>query len=130
MNLSEVAVLLGTVTAYDLRVEVSELKVRAWHESLDSDMPLREAQKLVYWYYSNYDAAISPSVINREWRRRVASQAELERGKKFFEEMEEHRAKKASPESVQKYLDEIRSKIGKPKNASVDSDITEVAPDL
>lgn len=130
MNLSEVAVLLGTVTAYDLRVEVSELKARAWHESLDDDMPLRDAQKLVYWYYSNYDAAITPSVINREYRRRKRDEFERNETQEFFKALENHKQNKASPDTVKKYLDEIRSKIGKTKDASVESDRGQVAPDL
>lgn len=130
MNLSDVAILLGTVSAYDLRIEVSEFKARAWHESLDEDLPLKDAQKLVYWYYSNYDAAISPSAINREWRRRKATLLEIERGRQLSEEMEKHKANKASPEAVQRYLDEIRSKIGKSKDAPVDRDSGEVAPNL
>lgn len=130
MNLSEVAILLGTVTSYDLRVEVSELKARAWHESLDDDMPLRDAQKLVYWYYSNYDAAISPSVINREWRRRKREELEQVRTREFFDNLAKHKENKASPESVKKYLDEIRSTIGKTKHASLESHRGEVAPDL
>ena len=130
MNLSEVAVLLGTVTAYDLRIEVSELKVRAWHESLDENMPLRDAQKLVYWYYANYDSAISPSVINREWRRRQRDLSERADTEEFFRQLEINREKKASPESVKKYLDEIRSTIGKAKDAPMESDRRQVAPDL
>lgn len=122
--------LLGTVSAYDLRVEVSEFKARAWHESLDEDLPLSEGQKLVYWFYSNYDSAISPSAINREWRRRKATLLELERSRKLTEEMERHKANKASPESVQKYVSEIRSKIGKPKDAPSDADSGKVAPNL
>lgn len=130
MNLSEVAMLLGTVTSYDLRIEVSELKVRAWFESLDDDMPLDEARKLVFWYYSNFDAAISPSAINREWRRRRRDEYERNQTRDFFLELDKHKENKASPESVKKYLDEIRSKIGKPKDASVESDRGQVAPDL
>jgi len=47
MNLSDIALLLGFVGIYDLRVQVDELKVRAWAESLDSDMTLAEAKKIV-----------------------------------------------------------------------------------
>ena len=128
MNLSEVAVLLATVTSYDLRIEVSELKVRAWHEALD-DIPLQDAQKLVYWYYSNFDAAISPSAINREWRRRQRNELERDSAVSYFKELEQRKANKASPESVKKYLDEIRSKLGQ-SNASVDTNRKQVAPDL
>lgn len=128
MNLSEVAVLLATVTSYDLRIEVSELKVRAWHEALDN-IPLQDAQKLVYWYYSNFDAAISPSAINREWRRRQRNELERDSAVSYFKELEQRKVNKASPESVKKYLDEIRSKLGQ-SNAPVDTNREQVAPDL
>jgi hypothetical protein len=128
VNLSEVAVLLATVTSYDLRIEVSELKVRAWHEALDN-IPLQDAQKLVYWYYSNFDAAISPSAINREWRRRQRNELERDSAVSYFKELEQRKVNKASPESVKKYLDEIRSKLGQ-SNAPVDTNREQVAPDL
>ncbi len=130
MNLSEVAMLLGTVTSYDLRIEVSELKVRAWFESLDDDMPLAEARKLVFWYYSNFDAAISPSAINREWRRRQRDEFERNETRRMFAEWDEHEKQKASPETAKKYIDEIRAKIGKPKNAPMDTNGGQVASDL
>jgi len=130
VNLSDTALLLGTVTAYDLRIEVSELKARAWSEALDEDLTLDEARKLVFWYYKNFDAAISPSAINREFRRRKRDELERERGRIMAEEFELQKTKQASPEKVQEYLAEIRSKIGKPKNASVDSDNGEVASNL
>ena len=129
MNLSEVAVLLGTVSAYDLRIEVSELKVRAWYESLDQDIPLREGQKLVSWFYSNFDSAVSPSAINREWRRRKRDEQDRLSSQTYFKQIEQVKEQKASPEAVKRYAEEIRSKIGK-SNAPVESDRGEVAPDL
>lgn len=130
MNLSEVALLLGTVTAYDLRIEVSELKARAWFESLDYDLPLADARKLVYWYYSNFDAAISPSAINREWRRRKRDELERTESRRMFDQWAEHEKQKAPPEVAKKYADEIRAKLGKPKDASLDDSGGEVAPNL
>jgi hypothetical protein len=47
MNLSDIAMLLGYVGIYDLRIQVDEFKVRAWAESLDSDITLEEAKKIV-----------------------------------------------------------------------------------
>jgi hypothetical protein len=47
----------------------------------------------------------------------------------YFKELEQRKANKASPESVKKYLDEIRSKLGQ-SNASVDTNRKQVAPDL
>ena len=59
MSLSDLAILLGFIGIYDLRIQVDELKVRAWAESLDSDVPLDKAKKIVSWHYSNHDSAIS-----------------------------------------------------------------------
>lgn len=58
MTLSDLAMLLGFVGIYDLRVQVDELKVRAWAESLDSDIPLEEAKKIVSWHYANHDLSL------------------------------------------------------------------------
>ncbi len=44
MNLSDIAILLGYIGIYDLRIQVDELKVRAWAQSLDSDIELEEAK--------------------------------------------------------------------------------------
>jgi hypothetical protein len=41
MKLHDISMLIGFIGIYDLRVQVDELKVRAWNESLDSDIPLR-----------------------------------------------------------------------------------------
>ena len=79
MNLSDISMLLGFVGIYDLRIQVDELKVRAWAESLDKDIPLEVAKKIVSSHYANHDTAINPSHINREWRQRVASERERER---------------------------------------------------
>ena len=40
MNLSDIAVLVGFIGIYDLRIQVDELKVRAWAESFDRDLTL------------------------------------------------------------------------------------------
>jgi hypothetical protein len=39
MKLHDISMLIGFIGIYDLRVQVDELKVRAWNESLDSDIP-------------------------------------------------------------------------------------------
>ena len=129
MTLSDLAMLLGFVGIYDLRVQVDELKVRAWAESLDSDLPLEEAKKIVSWHYSNFDTAITPSHINREWRRRLADARERERSRLMSLEYEENEKKKASPEIVAQIKKELLEKL-RGKDAPLENDNGTVAPDL
>lgn len=130
MNLSEVAILLGFVGIYDLRVQVDELKVRAWAESLDEDIPLDEAKKIVSNHYANFDSAVNPSHINRTWRHRQASAKERERSRLMSLEFEERDKRKASPESVAKYMAEIRASLNRGKDASLEENNGDVASDL
>ena len=130
MNLSDIAILIGYVGIYDLRVQVDELKVRAWAESLDDDIPLEVAKKIVSAHYSNHDTAINPSHINREWRHRLASRRERERSQRMSLEFEERETRKASPEVAEKYLNEIRQILAKGKDAPLESDNEQVASDL
>jgi hypothetical protein len=129
MTLSDLAMLLGFVGIYDLRIQVDELKVRAWAESLDSDVPLDEAKKIVSWHYSNFDTAITPSHINREWRRRLADARERERSRLMSLEYEENEKKKASPEFVAQIKKELLEKL-RGKDAPLEKDNGTVAPDL
>lgn len=129
MNLSDISMLLGFVGIYDLRIQVDELKVRAWAESLDKDIPLEVAKKIVSSHYANHDTAINPSHINREWRQRVASERERERGRLLSLEIERAEQTKASPEVAGKYLEEIRKVLSKGKDASVETDNGQVASD-
>ena len=130
MNLSDIAMLLGFVGIYDLRVQVDELKVRAWAESLDSDSPLEEAKKIVSAHYANADTAINPSHINREWRYRLASQRERERGLRISQELERAATTAAPPEVVDKYLTQIRTILNRGKDAPMENDSGTVASDL
>jgi len=116
MNLPDIAMLLGFVGIYDLRVQVDELKVRAWAESLDSDMPLDEAKKIVSSHYANSDVAINPSHINRGWRIKLKTERERERSQAIADEMEKARLTAASPEIAKKYLKEIRTVLNRGKN--------------
>jgi len=129
MTLSDLAMLLGFVGIYDLRIQVDELKVRAWAESLDSDVPLDEAKKIVSWHYSNSETAITPSHINREWRRRLADAKERERGRLMSLEWEESAKKKASPEFVAQIKKELIEKWNRGKDAPVEDDNGTVASD-
>lgn len=113
MNLSEVALLLGTVTAYDLRVQVDELKVRAWNESLDPDLSLAQARMYVYSHYADTDVAITVSHINKRWRARKRDEASKEHSARLALEFEDAKSKAASPEVVAKYMSEIRNSLQK-----------------
>jgi len=128
MNLSDLAILLGFIGIYDLRIQVDELKVRAWAESLDTDVPLDEAKKIVSWHYSNLDTAITPSHINREWRRRLADSRERERGRQMSLEWEKKEKEKASPEVVAKIKKELLDKLNRGQDAPLENDNGTVAP--
>jgi hypothetical protein len=128
MNLSDISILIGFVGIYDLRIQVDELKVRAWGESLDSDIPLDEAKKIVSWHYANFDSAINPSHINREWRRRLADSRERERSRLMSLEFEENEKKKASPEFVAQIKKELLEKLNRGKDAPLEDDNEQVAP--
>jgi hypothetical protein len=130
MNLSDIALLLGYVGIYDLRVQVDELKVRAWAESLDSDMSLEEAKKIVSWHYANSDLAINPSHLNRHWRVRVASERERRRGEAISRELEDAKRNALSYEQAQKYLEEIRKNFNKGNDALLETDNGKLASDL
>ena len=130
MNLSDIALLLGFVGIYDLRVQVDELKVRAWAESLDSDMSLDEAKKIVSWHYANSDQAINPSHLNRHWRVRIASEKERQRSEALSREFEEAKQNALPYDQAQKYLEEIRKKFNKGNDASLETDNGKLASDL
>ena len=128
MSLSDLAILLGFIGIYDLRIQVDELKVRAWAESLDSDVSLEEAKKIVSWHYSNLDTAITPAHINREWRRRLADARERERGRLMSLQYQELEKKKASPEFVTQIKKELLEKLNRGKDAPLENDNGTVAP--
>jgi hypothetical protein len=130
MTLSDLAILLGFIGIYDLRIQVDELKVRAWAESLDTDVSLDEAKKIVSWHYSNSDTAITPSHINREWRRRLADAQDRERSRLMSLEYAELEKKKASPEFVAQIKKELLEKLNRGKDAPLENDNGTVAPDL
>lgn len=130
MNLSEVALLVGYAGIYDLRIQVDELKVRAWFESLDEDLPLAEGKKIISSHYANSESAVNPSHLNRAWRIRKASEAERIRGQELSRQMDEASKTKAPPERVAFYMAEIRKALGKGQDAQVEKDSGEVASDL
>jgi len=128
MKLHDISILIGFVGIYDLRVQIDEMKVRAWAESLDFDLPLEDAKKIVSWHYANFDSAINPSQINREWRRRLADSRERERSRLMSLEFEENEKKKASPEFVAQIKKELLEKLNRGKDAPLEDDNGQVAP--
>jgi len=128
MNLSDIAILLGFIGIYDLRIQVDELKVRAWAESLDSSISLDDAKKIISWHYSNFDTAVTPSHINREWRRRLSDSRERERGRLMSIQYQELEKKKASPEFVAQIKKELLEKLNRGGDAPLENDNGTVAP--
>ena len=128
MTLSDIAILLGFIGIYDLRIQVDELKVRAWAESLDLDVPLDEAKKIVSWHYANFDTAINPSHINKEFRRRIIDEREREKGRLISEQYEEMEKKKASPDFVAKMRKQFLDSMNRGKDAPLENDNGTVAP--
>jgi hypothetical protein len=113
MNLSEIAILLGFIGIYDLRVQVDELKVRAWSESLDKDLSLEEAKKIVSLHYSNSDLAVSPSYINRAWRLKLKSERDRKLSQAIGHEIEQSKLKAVPLNIVKKYTNEIRESLNR-----------------
>lgn len=130
MSLSDIAVLVGYIGIYDLRIQVDELKVRAWAESFDSDLPLEEAKRIVSWHYANFDTAIQPSHINREWRRRILNSQEIEKSRQLDYEFNEREKHKASPEVIAKWKKEFRDYMDRNRvtDAPLETDGGAVAP--
>jgi hypothetical protein len=89
---------------------------------------LVEAKKIVSYHYSNHDTAITPSHINREWRRRLADARERERGRLMSLEYEELQKKKASPEYVEQLKKELLQKWNRGGDAPLENDNGTVAP--
>jgi hypothetical protein len=129
MKLSEVPMLLGFASFIDNRLSVDELRARAWFESLDEDLELDEAKRIVSAWYANHDGVISPSHLNREFRYRKASEVERARGEELSRQLEESKKNKASPEVVAKYMAEIRAHLNRGKDATVEIDSREMASD-
>lgn len=129
MSLSDIAVLLGFVNLYDLRVQVDELKVRAWAESLNPNLSLDEAKKIVAHHYAINDVAITVSHFNKEFARRIARQNEIERGRIMDEEFRLREINKATPEAVERYMTEIRQTLQRSQDAPMETDSGQVAPD-
>lgn len=128
MNLSNIALLLGFIGIYDLRIQVDELKVRAWAESLDKDIPLDEAKKIVSAHYANSDVAINPSHINRGWRLRLLAEKERRRSEAVSKELQRIKDEAAPREVAEKYLNEIRSILNRGKS-EMETNSGEVASD-
>lgn len=128
MNLANVAILLGVVGTYDLRIQVDEFKIRAWHEALDSDMDLDFAKKAVYSHYSNSELAITVAHINRAWRKHRDYLRNVELNEQWRLEREKQESEKASQETVNFYLKQIRETLKGSSDALLENDNGQVAP--
>lgn len=121
MSLSDIAVLLGYINLYDLRVQVDELKVRAWAESLNKAIDLAEAKNIVVTHYAASEVAITVSHINREYSRRVKERLEKKRSQQISEEYDRAAQNKATPEAVERYMAQIREALNRGKKTEDES---------
>lgn len=130
MSLSDIAILLGFIGIYDLRIQVDELKARAWAESLDMKIGLDDAKKIVSWHYANFDTAVNPAHINKEFRRRINDEKEREKGRHISEQYEQNKKQKASPDFIAKVKKELLESMNRGANAALENNNGTVAPDL
>ena len=125
-----------TETLAWLEPEIKTRQVLALHFGKDGILKkietagLDEAKKIVSSHYANLDLAINPSHINRQWRTRLKSDLEKEKGDKISEEFEMAKKRAAPPEVVEKYLNEIKTILNRGKDASMEEDSGEVASNL
>lgn len=131
MNRSEVAQLFAYACLFDMRLQADEGKILAWDAALNQEMTFEFAKSFVSIHYSNDDKVIAPSYFNKEWLRRQEREKEKLKTRQYMMELEEGKAKAATPEQVDYYLKQIREVLGKGKtDAGVAADSGEVAPDL
>lgn len=67
MNPTEATQVLAKAAAYDNR-QPDQAAALAWAESLDRDMPLADALRIVGEHYRDERAWVMPADINRRWR--------------------------------------------------------------
>lgn len=131
MNRSEVAQLFAYACLFDMRLQADEGKILAWDAALNQEMTFEFAKSFVSIHYSNDDKVIAPSYFNKEWLRRQEREKEKLKTRQYMMELEEGKAKAATPEQVDYYLKQIREVLGKGKtDAGVAADSGEVASDL
>ena len=131
MNRSEVAQLFAYACLFDGRLQADEGKILAWDAALLPEMTFEFAKYFVSVYYMNEDKVIAPVHFNREWSRQRQNEIDREATRKYMLELEDSRAKAATPEQVDFYLSQIRASFAKGKpDADMETDSGEVAPNL
>lgn len=113
MNKQEVAKLLGTCAALDVRLarknEVDQIAlVQTWHGVLDADVSLNDALQIVKQHYSDSVDVIMPAVINKGWRIQKRSLAERKHTARMLDSAEQARSESTSmPDSVREFLTSV-----------------------
>lgn len=131
MNRSEVAQLFAYACLFDGRLQADEGKILAWDAALIPEMSFEFAKYFVSVYYMGEDKVIAPVHFNREWTRQRQNEIDRESTRKYMLELEDSKAKAATPEQVDFYLAQIRASFTKGKtDADMETDSGEVAPDL
>lgn len=131
MNRSEVAQLFAYACLFDGRLQADEGKILAWDSALLPDMTFEFAKYFVSVHYMNDEKVIAPVYFNKEWIRQRQNEIDREKTRKFMLELEDTRAKAATPEQVNFYLSQIRATLAKGKSdADMENDAGEVASDL
>jgi hypothetical protein len=131
MNRSEVAQLFAYACLFDGRLQADEGKILAWDASLVPDMTFEFAKYFVSVHYMNDEKVIAPVYFNKEWIRQRQNERDREATQRFMLELEDTKAKAATPEQVNFYLSQIRETLTKGKpNADMEKDSGEVASNL
>lgn len=131
MNRSEVAKLFAYACLFDGRLQADEGKILAWDAALVPDITFEFAKYFVSVHYMNDDKVIAPVYFNKEWIRQRQSEKDREATQRYMLELEDNRAKAASPEQVNFYLAQIRETLAKGKSdADLEASSGEVASDL
>lgn len=129
MNPSEVAKVFAFACFFDGRLQADEGKILAWHTALYNDMTFEFAKTFVSLHYMENDSVIQPAYFNREWTKQRKYERDRALTADYMKALESQRNKAATPEQVEKYMAEIREKLGK-TNVAMETDTGEVAPEL
>jgi predicted nucleic acid-binding protein len=60
-------------------VEDARARATLWSQTLDTDMPVSVAGKLVTWHYKESTDGVMPAHINRLWRQHRRNESEANR---------------------------------------------------
>lgn len=118
MNRSEVAKLFAYACLFDGRIQADEGKILAWDAALYPEIPFEFAKYFVSVHYMKEDRVIAPVYFNKAWEKDIAHRKEMEKGKALELEWKEAEQKAASPETVEKYAQQIREILAKGKSSA------------